>query len=70
MNNTYSLIIDNFLKYKELGFIKYEDKQRLLLLADGYDINVALGTIKLYKSTQRRIKFLLFFSNDLISIQI
>lgn len=47
LNNTYSLTRDNFLKYKELGFIKYENKKRLLVLPDGYDIDFVHGNIKL-----------------------
>ena len=48
-NDTYSLSRDNFLKYKELGFIKYDNKQRLLILPDEYDIDFIHGNIKLIK---------------------
>ena len=46
-NDTYSLSSDNFLKYKDLGFIKYKNKQRLLILPDEYEIDFIHGSIKL-----------------------
>ena len=48
-NDTHSLTRENFFKYKELGFIKYENKQRLLIVPDEYDIDFIHGNIKLIK---------------------
>ena len=42
----YTLSEDNFFKYKELGFIKYEKKTRLLVLPSDYDINTIHSNIK------------------------
>ncbi|HQD92779.1 MAG TPA: helix-turn-helix transcriptional regulator [Bacilli bacterium] len=46
-NNSYILSESNFIKYKELGFIKYENNIRLLVLSDEYDIDFVHGNIKI-----------------------
>ncbi len=43
----YSLNRDNFLKYKQLGFINYESNKRILVLPNNYEISFLLPTIKL-----------------------
>lgn len=42
----YSLNRSNFLKYKELGFLKLDNNIRILLLPTNYDINFIYPTIK------------------------
>ncbi len=53
-NNTYSLKRDDFLKYKDLGFIKYQDSIRIIEFPDNYDLDFIEPLIKLIQLKSKK----------------
>lgn len=50
----YILNESNFIKYRELGFIKYENNIRILALSDDFDIDFIHGNIKLIEVKSKK----------------
>lgn len=53
-NATYALNEENFLKYKEAGYITYQEKKRVLTLTSDLDIKFVHSTINLIEITDKK----------------
>lgn len=51
---TYALNEENFLKYKEAGYITYKEKKRVLILPQNLDIKFVHSTISLIEITDEK----------------